>query len=370
MSRSSKIILFSILALLILGIALFPRIKKQIQKSDTPEGSRVITPAPSGGGRGAPLNVNVQIMAPVSLEEWVQAPNARLIPDEEVDLTFETSGKITDIFFREGSFVKRGELLAKINDKPLQAELKKLKAQVPLAEDRIFRQKSLLEKDAVSQEAFEQVNTDLEKLYADIELVEARIAQTELRAPFDGIIGLRNVSEGAYASPAVMISNLTRITPLKIEFTVSENEAYFLHTETPITFRIRSEQGNIEVYNAKVFAVESKLDLNTMTLKARAIYPNTNGRLKPGLSAMVEINAGEIKNALTVPNEAIVKEMGRDIAYLYKDGRAKQIELTLGRRMASKVQILEGLQINDTLITTGIMQLRDGTTVNINDFVQ
>ncbi|MDL2323204.1 efflux RND transporter periplasmic adaptor subunit [Bacteroidales bacterium OttesenSCG-928-A17] len=368
MNRNTKIALFSIIALLIAGIALYPQFKKLRQKSDAGD---LLSGAPAiQSGKRAALNVNAQIIAPVSLEEWVQAPNGRLIPDEEVDLTFETSGKITDIFFREGGAVKKGELLAKINDKPLQAELNKLKAQVPLAEDRVFRQKSLLEKDAVSQEAYEQVNTDLEKLHADIELVEARIAQTELRAPFDGIIGLRNVSEGAYASPTVVISNLTRITPLKVEFTVSETEAHYLHPGTSITFQVRSEQGNTETFRAEIFAIESKLDLNTMTLKARAIYANPGGRLKPGLSAMVQINVGKMNNALTVPNEAIVKEMGRDIAYLYKDGRAEQIELTLGRRMASKVQILEGLQIGDTLITTGVMQLRDGAAVNINGFVE
>ena len=369
MNRNSKVILFSIIALLIVGIAFFPKIKKMVQKSDGPGDARVFTPAPSSG-RGAPLNVSAQIIVPVSLEEWVSAANARLIPDEEVNLTFETSGKITDIFFLEGSFVKKGELLAKINDKPLQAELKKLKAQIPLAEDRVFRQKSLLEKDAVSQEAFEQVSTDLEKLHADIELVEARIAQTELRAPFDGITGLRNVSEGAFASPTVVVTNLTKITPLKIEFSVSQYEASFLHKDTPITFQISTEQGNKETYSAKIFAVESKLDFSTMSLMARAIYPNTNGRLKPGWSANVEINAGKIENALTVPNESVVKEMGRDIAYLYKGGKAKQIELTLGRRMASRVQALGGIQSGDTLITTGVMQLRDGMAININDFVQ
>ena len=367
MNKNTKNVVFSLLALFIAGITLYPSIKKMIKKSDIEKEISIPTPQ---SGRGVPLNVNAQIMNPVSLEEWVQAPNARLIPDEEVDLTFETSGKITDIFFQEGSFVKRGELLAKVNDKPLQAELKKLKAQIPLAEDRVFRQKSLLEKDAVSQEAFEQVNTDLEKLHADIELVEARIAQTELRAPFDGMVGLRNVSEGAYTSPTTVISNLTRITPLKIEFTVSETEAHLLHAGSPITFQVRSEQGHTEAYNAKIFAIESKLDLNTMTLKARALYPNPNGRLKPGLSAMVEINAGEIENALTVPNESIVKEMGRDIAYLYSGGKVRQIELVLGRRMASKVQIVEGLQVGDTLVTTGVMQLRDGMAVNINRFVQ
>src|SRR5690606_17188006 len=141
-----------------------------------------------------------------------------LLPDEEVDLTFETSGKITDIYFEEGSYVEKGTLLAKVNDEPLLAELKKLEARLPLAEARVYRQRTLLEKDAVSQETYQTVITELETLKADIELTKARIAQTELKAPFNGIIGLRSVSEGAYASPSVVVAKLTKISPLKVEF--------------------------------------------------------------------------------------------------------------------------------------------------------
>ena len=367
MNKNTKIVVFSLLTLLIAGIALYSPIKKYIQKSSTEK--EVSSPSPRSG-RGMPLSINAEIISPVSLSEQLRSSNARLIPDEEVNLSFEASGKITDIFFKEGSSVKKGELLAKINDGPLQAELKKLKAQIPLAEDRVFRQKSLLEKDAVSQEAFEQVNTDLEKLRADIELMEARIAQTELRAPFDGMVGLRNVSEGAYASPSVVISNLIRITPLKIEFSVSEMEAHLLRPGLPVTFQVRSEQGSTEVYPATILAIESKLDLSTMNLKARAIYPNTNGRLKPGFSATVNIDADQIENALTVPSESVIKEMDRDFVYIFQEGKAKQVELVLGRRMSSRIQVLEGLQAGDTLITNGVMQLRDGLAVNINEIAQ
>lgn len=364
MDKSTRIVVFSAIALLIAGMALYPRIKKHFRKEESAQQA----PSPSpGGGRGAPLNVNAQVIAPELLVDRIRVSTAYLIPDEEVDLTFETSGKITDIHFKEGSPVKKGELLAKVNDKPLVAELQKLKAQIPLAEDRVFRQKSLLEKDAVSQEAYEQVRTELDKLHADIELAEARIAQTELRAPFDGIIGLRNVSEGAYASPTTVISRLTKISPMKIEFSVSEKEADMIAAGTPITFQTPPD---LQTYNARIYAVESRLDMNTYTLKARALYPNTDGRLRPGRSATVDINAGEVNDALTVPNESVVKEMGRDIAYLYSDGRARQVELTLGRRGSSHVQVLEGLSPGDTLIVTGVMQLRGGLPVKINSILQ
>ncbi len=358
MNKKTKITLVVVIVLLIAGMAFYPTIKRNFFSKTIDE-----TPAKTGGGKGNPLNVNIQVVKYGNLDDAFKTIGS-LIPDEEVDLSFETSGKITNIYFQEGSYIKKGTLLAKVNDSPLQAELKKLQAQIPLAEDRVYRQKALLAKDAVSQEAYEQVTTELEKLKADIELVKSRIAQTELRAPFDGVIGLRLVSEGTYASPTTIIVNLTKITPLKIEFSINERQANEIGKGTNLSFTI---QDDLNTYHATVYAVESKVDLKTRTLKARAIYPNANGKLKPGRSASIEIKLHEIKNALTIPSQAIIAEMGRDIAYLYKGGKAHQVELKKGLRTASDVQILSGISPGDTLITTGVMQIRDGMQVVINN---
>ena len=370
MNKSTKIILFSVIALLIAGMAFYPTIKKQFKKDDIPQ-SAPMTGVPSGGGgpggggRGAPLNVNAKIINPETLEDILPKTVARTLPDEDVDLTFESSGKITGIFFKEGSYVKKGDLLAKINDKPLQAELQKLKAQIPLAEDRVFRQKALLERDAVSKEAFEQVSTELEKLHADIELVSARIAQTELRAPFDGNIGIRKVSEGAYASPSTVITTLTKIIPLKIGFSIIEKSADLIYQGMEIPFTI---DGDLSVYKATVYAVDSRVNPSeSFSLEVRALYPNTNGRMRPGRTAYLDIRSKPIHNALTAPNESIIKEMGRDLVYIYSGGRAKQVVLNIGMRTESQTQILSGLNAGDTLITSGVMQLRDGMPVKIDN---
>jgi membrane fusion protein (multidrug efflux system) len=360
MNKSTKVILFSIIILFILGIILYPTIKKSFSNDKSPDGKEARSER--GGGKGAPLNVNVKIIKPETLTDIIYA-TGNIYPDEEVDLTFETSGKITNIFFKEGTQVKKGELLAKVNDKPLLAELQKLEAQIPLAEGRVFRQKSLLEKDAVSQEAYEQVTTELQKLHADIDLVKARIAQTELRAPFDGVIGLRTVSEGAYASPTTIITILTKVVPLKIEFSLPERHLNAIAPGTNLIFRTSDEAQ----YAASIYAIESHVDMNTHTLKARAIYPNKNGKLKPGVMASIEILSNEIKNALVVPNEAVIAEMGRDIAYVYSDGKAKQVELKKGLRTESNIQILSGIKSGDTLIISGVMQLRDGLPVIIDN---
>ena len=141
------------------------------------------------------LNVNAKVIKPQSLTDEFTTTGV-LLPNEEVDLSFETSGKIVEINFEEGTAVKKGQLLAKVNDRQLQAQLQRLISQLKLAEDRVFRQDALLKRDAVSKEAYEQVKTDLATLNADIEIIKANIELTELRAPFDGVIGLRQVSAG------------------------------------------------------------------------------------------------------------------------------------------------------------------------------
>lgn len=359
MKKKNWIILLVVLALFAAGMVLIP----PFLKKNNQDGAQVKVPIVA---RNRALNVNAMIVKSGNLFENIRTTGS-LMPDEEVDLSFETSGKITEIHFREGTEVKKGELLAKVNDRPLQAELKKLEAQIPLATDRVFRQKALLEKDAVSQEAYEQVNTDLEKLYADIELVKARIAQTELRAPFDGIIGLRFVSEGSYASPSTIIARMTKIKPLKLAFSVNERYAAEIRNGTKLTF---TTEGSLREHEATVYAVEPRIDLQTRTVMARALYPNTSGALQPGRSASIEIRLQEIKNAVTIPSESVIAEMGRSIAYLYKGGKAHQIELDRGLRTESEVQVLRGVNPGDTLIVTGVMQLRDGMDVVIDNLIK
>ena len=202
---------------------------------------------------------------------------------------------------------------------------------------------------------------------ADIELVKANIAQTELRAPFDGIIGLRNVSEGTFTSPSTVIVKLTKITPLKIDFSIPERYSNEVKAGTRITFSLERNDGIMEQYHATVYAVESKVDLSTRTLKVRATYPNTREDILPGRLASVEITKKEIPNALTVPSEAIIPEMGKNIVFKYENGVAQPKEVQIGIRTESRVQILEGLALGDTIITSGVMQLRMGMKVSIDN---
>lgn len=363
MTKRVKWSITGIILLFIASMALYPKMKNRLRSSQTKKETNA--PAVAGNKRSV-LNINAQILKYQSLTDKTISTGSTL-PDEEVDLSFETSGKVVEIYFEEGSHVKKGDLLAKINDKPLQAELKKLEAQIPLAKDRVYRQRTLLARDAVSQEAFEQVSTEYEKLMADIDLVKANIAQTELRAPFDGIIGLREVSEGAYASPTTYIAKLTKIKPIKIDFSIPESYSSEVRKGTKIVFRIEGPTGLMEDHAATVYAVESKVDVNTRTLKVRAIYPNERETIVPGRYTSVEITRREIKDAIAIPSEALLPEMGKNIVYLYKSGKAEPVEIATGLRTESHIQVLEGLATGDTLIISGVMQLRTGLPVTIDN---
>lgn len=308
------------------------------------------------------LNVNAQIVKPHTLTDEIQV-SGKLVPNEEVELSFETSGKITDIYFTEGSFVKKGQLLAKVNDSHLQAQLQRLEAQLPLAQDRVYRQKALLQLDAVSKEAYEQVKTELATLNADIDRVKAEIEMTELRAPFDGTIGLRQVSVGSYASPSTIVAKLTNLKPIKIEFSVPEKNANDIKKGTNLEFKV---DGKLHPYEAQVYATESSLDASTHTLSVRAIYPNENGELISGRYADIRVKQKEIANAIAIPSEAIVPEMGINKVFVYRNGKAEPTAVTIGIRTDAEVQILDGLQAGDTILTSGTLQLRKGSPVKIS----
>lgn len=242
--------------------------------------------------------------------------------------------------------------------------MQRLVSQLKLAEDRVFRQNALLERDAVSKEAYEQVKTELATLNADIDLIESNIAQTELRAPFDGVIGLRQVSVGTYASPTTIVAKLTKISPLKVEFAVPERYANDVKTSAGLDFTL---EGKLNTFHATVYARESKIDPTTHTLTIRALYPNANGAVLPGRYASIKLNKDEIQDALAVPSEAIVPEMGKDKIFLYKSGKAQPVEITTGIRTEAEVQVLQGLQAGDTIITSGTLQLRTGLPVTLDN---
>ncbi len=358
--KKLRVVLYAIVFFGLLVIVAYPKVRPLLA-----EGTNTQSGNPSPRGPQA-LNVQGMIITPQRMSELINSTGT-LLSDEETDLAFETSGRIVGIYFEEGSRVQEGDLMAKINDRPLQAQLQRLKAQKRLVEEREFRQRSLLERDAISQESYDQVVTELQVIEADISLVEARIAETELRAPFDGIVGLRYLSEGSNVTPNTKIARLVKKQPLKIEFSVPERYSGQIYEGFPIGFRI---DGIADTFNASVYAVEPKIDIRTRTVVVRARYPNINEELHPGRFAGITLQLSEINNAVAVPTEAIIPEMEGERVFVYRSGRAQSVNVRTGLRTESLIQVVEGLEFGDTLLTTGVMQLRPNAPVDIYHFME
>jgi membrane fusion protein, multidrug efflux system len=361
MNKKLRTTITILLIIFLAGIVFYPKYKPLLAKKIKGQ-SNVQAPIRQGQQK---LNAAGYIIVPTHMSEFVNSTGT-LKPDEEVDLSFETSGKIVGIYFTEGTSVKKGDLLAKINDRPLQAQLEKLNAELKMAEAKEFRQRSLLGRDAISQESYDQIVTDVQTINADINLIKAQISMTELRAPFDGNIGLRNISEGSYATSATKIAKLIKIIPLKIEFSIPEKYASEIKIGYPITFSI---DGSDKIFNASVYAVDPKIDIITRTIVMRAYYPNKNEELKSGRYAGITLQLSQIDSAVSIPTEALIPEMEGEKVFIFKKGKAQSVNVNTGLRTESKIQITNGLKFGDTLITSGIMQLRQNLPIVLDTVV-
>ena len=366
MTKRNKIIVTTLLIVVAALIIFYPKIKP-LFSSDSRGPSAAGEGRGPGGSQGRQLlNVRGLLIEPIKLNELKNSTGS-LRPDEQVELAFETSGKIVGINFTEGTRVKKGDLLAKINDKPLQAQLQKLEAQKKLIEEKEFRQRSLLTKDAISQESYDQILTELQTIQADINLVLARISETELRAPFDGIIGLRYVSEGSYTNPSTKIARLVKISPIKLDFSIPERYANQIKIGYPVSFEV---DGSNDVYQAEVYAVDPQVEEDTRTIVIRARYPNRNEELKSGRYASVTLLLSEIDNTIAIPTESLIPEMEGETVYVYRGGKAEQLRVQTGLRTESQIQITGGLKFGDTLLTTGMLQLRHGLPVVLDTLIR
>ncbi|MDW8437293.1 MAG: efflux RND transporter periplasmic adaptor subunit [Chloroherpetonaceae bacterium] len=310
----------------------------------------------------APLSVNAVVLKPRVLENKVYATGT-LLANEEVDLRSEIAGKVSKIFFQEGASVGRNQLLLKLNDDELQAQKKRVESQLRLAELREARQRELLAQKAASQEEYDVALNELHSLKAQLDALKAQIDRTEIRAPFAGKIGLRYVSEGSYVSPATRIATLQNSTPIKLDFSIPEKYASQARVGDKVFFRVQSSP---KTFEAKVYAIEPRIDLNTRTLQLRAIHPNKDGELIAGAFADVELVLQEIKDALMVPTEALVPELKSQKVFVIRNGKVAEQTVTVGLRTEKEALVTSGLKAGDTVLTTGVLQARSGMTVSLN----
>ncbi|HSW54192.1 MAG TPA: efflux RND transporter periplasmic adaptor subunit [Ignavibacteriaceae bacterium] len=331
---------------------------------------KLLSSGDSGQAMQNPGRMNLEVPVTAHIVSYEKLSNnvfttGSILANEEVELRSETSGKIVEILFREGAYVSKGDLLVKINDADLQAELRKAESKVKLVEDREARQKQLAENQMISQEDYESTLNDLEASKAEYDLIKAQIDKTEIRAPFSGVIGLREVSEGSFVTTSNIIARLQSLSNLKIDFAIPQKYASQVKIGDELSFKL---SGSDFQYKAKIFAIEPKIDPSTRTLKLRAICTATYKGLFPGAFANVELNLKETEEAILITTVAIVPELKGQLVYLYRGGVATPQKVELGLREEKRVQITSGLAEGDTVINSGILQIRPGAKVKITEF--
>ncbi len=285
-----------------------------------------------------------------------------VLANESLELTSEESGKITGLYFKEGKRVKKGELLLQINDEEIRAQLEKEKYNQKLNQDIENRQRKLLEKDAISQEEYDNALNRLNTNTADLKLLEAQLDKTQITAPFEGVIGLRYISDGAYITPNTIVATLYNISPAKIEFAVPGRYSTQVRPGQKILFTIENDTQDFE---GEVYAIEPRIDPTTRTLKIRALAENTKGLLLPGQFVKVGLILSSVSNAILVPTEAVIPDLNNHKVFVMEGGKAKEVKVETGMRTETKLEILSGLKPGDSLITTGILQLRSGMAVQV-----
>jgi membrane fusion protein (multidrug efflux system) len=353
MSSTMKRIALGLGAVVILGLLALPKL--------LPSNDGTAAPPPSQ--RGGSLSVQVSVVQPEPLEDKI-VTTGTVLANEEVALRSEVSGRVEAITFEEGRAVQQGDLLLQLNDADLQAQRKQAAFRLKLARDREARQAKLLEKGGVSQEEYEATQNEVNVLEAELDLIDVQIDKTSLRAPFSGVIGLRSVSVGSYLTPSETVATLKDLDPVKVEFSIPERYAQRVDVGDRIAFTVEGLPGT---YEGTIYAYEPRIDQDTRTLRIRATSPNPQGTLLPGAFADIELIFEEIEDAITVPAIAVIPELGGKKVFVVEDGAAASRSVTTGIRTADRLQVTEGLAPGDTVIVTGIQQLRPGLPVQIVD---
>jgi membrane fusion protein, multidrug efflux system len=320
-----------------------------------------VAPKASAVRDRAALRVSAIVVEPVPFAETVTSTGT-LIAEEGVELQAETNGKVMSIAFKEGGRVKKGELLVQLNDADLLATHTRAKFRKQLAVLREKRIAQLLKQGVARQEEYDTALNELHIQDAEIELIGAQIAKTEIRAPFDGVVGLRYVSEGSFVNAATRIATLQRLDRLKVDFAIPEKYAGRVQVGAPIGFTVA---GGEKKFSGQIYAFDPRIDTATRTLLIRAVVPNPDGRLLPGAFASVDVVLGQLKSAVLIPAVAVVPGLNEKNVFVVKDGKAERRPVETGTRLESTVHILSGLAAGEIVITSGLQQLRAGQNVSI-----
>jgi membrane fusion protein (multidrug efflux system) len=285
-----------------------------------------------------------------------------VLANEEVELRSELPGRIVAISFEEGSLVAKGQVLVKIDDRELQAQLRKMQVEEKQSSDDLYRKEKLFDLKAISQEELDQAQNALNIIRAQIELIRTQISKTEIIAPFSGKIGLRQVSPGGFISSSTLVARLQQTNPVKVDFSVPEKYQEKLRPGARIDFRV---EGRDSLFSGTIYAIEPRVDQVTRNIQIRAKCENSKGLLIPGAFARVEVTLDRFDKALVLPSEAIIPQLGSEKVLICQRGKVVSKSVLTGIRTEREVQILQGIEAGDTVITTGLLQLREGSPVKV-----
>ncbi|MGV8815597.1 MAG: efflux RND transporter periplasmic adaptor subunit [Gelidibacter sp.] len=327
---------------------------------------RISSNAKANSPKNANRTANVMGVEGMVLKAQTFADNINLSgtleANEDIELRSEVSGVVESIKFEEGTKVSKGQVLFHVNDVELRAQLSKVKTAQQLASENQRRAKLLLDKQAISQEEYDVANADFESARAQSDLIAAQLSKTTVRAPFSGTIGLRSISKGTYVTPATPIANLVNTSQLKLTFAIPEKYASQMKVGSLLTF---TTSNSTEVHTAKVYAIEPQVDIATRTLKMRAITENQDGKLYPGTFANITMPLEVVNDALLVPTEALIPIQNGKKIFITENGKAREVIVATGTRTATDVRVISGIKVGDTILTSGVMSLRNGTPVKV-----
>lgn len=304
--------------------------------------------------------VEVARVGVIQLPETITAVGS-LRSDESVTLRPEIAGRITEILFQEGTPVTKGETLVRLDPSINLAEVRQARANLTLAKAKYERSVDLAGRNFISGQAKDEARNNLEIAASALALAEAKLRKTELKAPFSGIIGLRVVSVGDYVREGADLVNLQAIDPLKVDFRVPENFLKQVQVRQSVEVTLDALPG--KTYEGKVFALDPLVDAAGRAVVIRAQVRNQDTTMRPGMFARVTLITSQDRNALVLPEEALVPQGTEQFVYRVEDSKAVRVKVETGQRRDGKVEVLSGLERGDVVVTAGQFKLREGTVV-------
>ncbi|WP_295770918.1 efflux RND transporter periplasmic adaptor subunit [uncultured Mucilaginibacter sp.] len=314
-----------------------------------------------GKRKGGPIPVTVQIIKDTVFNNTINITGT-IDPNERVNLTSQTAGNITGIYFTEGSRVKKGQVLVRVYDQDLQATLKQTDYQIQLAKENEYRNRVLLQKEAVSKQEYDTSLSSYNTLKAQADGIRAQIARTVVRAPFSGTIGLRNISPGGYLTPQTNIATLVNTDPMKVTFSVPERYRSLVKQGTKISFNIASSRKN---FSATVYAIDPEVDALSRTVTVRARAANPSNEITAGGFAKISLVLEQNPRTIMVPTQCVVPDLKSSKVFIARNDTAYAQPVKTDVRTDTQIEIIEGLKPGDSVIVSGIIQMRPKVPLKI-----